>query len=66
MPNLLTYHNCKLDFQVQWWKHPGSCAFAEPVPLSQRKHKHVVQNEKEWPLIPNYNHNFHGENDDAI
>ena len=31
---------------VQGWKHPGSCTFAEPEPLSYRKSKHEVHNEK--------------------
>ena len=31
---------------IQGRKHPGSCAFAEPEPLSYRNPKHVVQKVK--------------------
>ena len=46
---------------VQGRKHPGSCAFAEPELLSNRKPKCVVQNEKGGHKNPNDNQNYNDE-----
>ena len=47
---------------VQGWKHPGSCAFAEPDLLSYRKPNRVVQHEKNGHNNPNTIHNNHDKN----
>ena len=51
---------------VQGWKHPGSCTFAEPELLSYKKLKRVVQDEKNGHKNPKNNHNYHDENLDVI
>ena len=48
MPNQIFKEN------VQGWKHPGSCAFAEPESVVQK----VLYGHKN----PNDNHNYHDEN----
>ena len=49
---------------VQGWKHPKICAFAEPELLSYRKPKRVVQNEKDDHKDFHNIQNHHGENHD--
>ena len=51
---------------VQGWKHPGSCTFAEPELLSCRKPKHVVQKVTTGHKNPNNCHNYHDGNHDEI
>ena len=51
---------------VQRWKYPGSCEFAEPELLNYRKVKLVVQNEKNDHKSPNNSHNFYDESHDEI
>ena len=46
---------------VQGWKHPGRCAFAEQELLSHRKPKWVVQNKKHAHKNPNNSHYYHDE-----
>ena len=51
---------------VQGWKHPGSCTFAEPELLRYRKPKCVVQKVKNGHNDLNNIHNYHDENHDKI
>ena len=51
---------------VQEWKHPGSCTFAEPELFSYIRPKRVIQNEKNGHKNPNNSHNYHDENHDEI
>ena len=50
---------------VQEWKHPGSCAFAEPELLDYRKPKSVVQ-KVNGHKNPNNSHTYHDENHEEI